>query len=474
MAKICSQSENFSRWYLDLVKEADLIDYAPVKGCMIFKPYAYKIWELIKEDLDQRIKNLGVDNAYFPMLIPESFIIKEKEHLEGFAPELLTATRVGQKKLEEDYVLRPTSETIIYDAYSRWIESYRDLPLKMNQWANVFRWELKTKPFLRTSEFLWQEGHTVHKDNEDAAKMVEDALNMYYEFQKEILAIDPISGKKSPAETFPGADYTYTLEVLAKDKKTIQSCTSHNLGQSFAEAFNISFTDEDEKIKTPYLTSWGMTTRIIGTLIMAHGDDKGLCLPPKIAPYQVVIIPILNKKDDEKVLEKTKEIEQILKEQNIRYKTDLSDKRPGFKFAEWELKGVPVRLELGARDLENNSCVLCLRKNSEKINIKITDLKEEIPKIFVKIHQLMLDDYQNFLKENIIEVETKEEAEKIIKEKGGFVKVNWCLEKECEESFKSLSTAKCACIPLKQEKVKGKCFNCGKEAKVKALFAKSY
>lgn len=474
--KITKQSEDFSQWYLDVVVAADLADYAPVKGCMIIKPYGYKIWELIQQDMNKRMEELGVENAYFPLLIPESFILKEADHVEGFAPELLTATRVGKKELEEHFVVRPTSETIIYDSYAKWIHSYRDLPLKMNQWANVMRWEKRTRPFLRTSEFLWQEGHTVHATCEEADTMVMDALMMYDAVEQDVLAFAGIKGRKSESEKFPGAFYTTTIEVLAKDGKAIQSCTSHNLGQGFSKAFNIQFSDRDEQLKTPWITSWGMSTRIIGTMIMVHGDDLGLRMPPRIAPIQVVIVPVIvNEETKDAVLNKAHEIAQTLKKQGIRVKVDTSDKRPGFKFAEWEMKGVPVRMELGPKDLEKNQVVCARRDLNTKSPMTIDALETEIPALLDEIHENLLEQSKRWTEQNIIDVFDFERFEELLDQRGGFMRVAWCGEGDCEAQIKETTKATSRCIPFEgQEAVKGECFHCGKEAKHIALFARAY
>ncbi len=474
MAKLTKQTEDFSKWYIDLMKMADLVDYAPVKWCVVFKPYWYKMWELIQQDFNKRMEKLGVDNAYFPLLIPESFITKEANHVEWFAPELLTVTRVGQKQLDEPYVIRPTSETIIYDSYSKWIQSYRDLPLKMNQWANVMRWEMKTKPFLRTSEFLWQEGHTAHSSEVEADKMVSDALEMYYDFQHEFLAIEGIKGLKSKSETFPWAKYTKSIEVLAKDGKAIQSCTSHNLGQEFSKAFDISYMDKDETKKFAWLTSWGMSTRIIGTMIMVHGDDKGLRLPPKVAPIQVVIVPIFRDDEQKKiVLNKAYEISAQLKSLWIRVKIDNSEKRPWFKFAEWEVKWVPIRMEIGPRDVENNEVVCARRDLDSKDSYSIDSLSQSITELLNSIHANLLEQSKLYLQQNIIDVFDFESfCEKV--ETGWFLRCGWCGCEKCEAEIKTKTKATTRCIPFNTEEVKGDCVHCWKPAKHLVLFAKAY
>ena len=475
--KLTKQSENFSQWYLDLVQMAGLADYAPVKGCMTIKPYGYKIWELMQKDLNERMEKLGVENAYFPLLIPEEFIKKEAEHVDGFAPELLTATRVGEKELEEPYVIRPTSETIIYDSYAKWIHSYRDLPLKMNQWANIIRWEKRTRPFLRTSEFLWQEGHTAHATESEADEMVLDALGMYDDFEQEVLAFKGIKGKKSEAEKFPGAKYTTTLEVLAKDGKAIQSGTSHNLGQGFSKAFNIEFTDTDEKKKYPWITSWGVSTRLIGSVIIVHGDDNGLRLPPNIAPIQVVIVPIAHDEmAKNNVMAEVFKIFEALKKEGIRVKIDeRDDKRPGFKFAEWELKGVPIRMEIGQKDIEKSQVICARRDTSEKFSVNIAEVPEIIPTTLEDIHNNLLQESIDFTQKNTTDVFDFETFKEVMKEKSGFVRAAWCGNETCEKKIQEKTKATSRCIPFEgQDAVKGECFHCGKTAEHITIFAKAY
>src|SRR3990167_8286080 len=371
MQKIADQTKDFPQWYLDVIAQAGLAEHAEAKGCIIFKPYGYALWEAIQFDLNQRIKAQGVENDYFPLLIPESVLAKEKEHVEGFAPEGGGGTDGGGKELAEKLYIRPTSETIIYATFAKWIQSHRDLPLKINQWANVVRWEMRTRPFLRTLEFLWQEGHTCHATKEEADAMVEAALKMYADFDKEMLAIPVMSGHKPEHEKFAGALYTLSTEALAKDGKAIQAGTSHNLGQRFSRAYGVKFLADDKTLHRPWMTSWGLSTRIIGTLIVVHGDEKGLRLPPKIAPVQVVIVPIY-KTDDEKknVLAAAKKLADSF--DGLRVKLDDRDeKSPGFKFNEWEVKGVPVRIELGPKDLEKKAVMLCRRDTGEKTSVAL-------------------------------------------------------------------------------------------------------
>jgi prolyl-tRNA synthetase len=462
MEQITPQGKDFSQWYLDTLKVADVFDYTPVKGAMVIKPYGWKMWELFQKEMNTRMEEMGVENAVFPTLIPESFFKKEAEHVEGFAPELLTVTRVGKKELEEPYVLRPTSETIIYDSYARWIHSYRDLPLKMNQWANIFRWEMKTKPFLRTSEFFWQEGHTVHQTAEEAEAMVLEALDLYTNVFEEVFALKGIRGKKTPNETFAGALYTTTLEVLAKDGKAIQSCTSHNLAQNFSQAFGISFTDQNEEQKTPFITCWGTSTRALGTLFVAHGDDKGLKLPPKIAPIQVVIIPVIMKKEQETEIEESVlALEKELKDAGIRVKVDRRDLRPGNKFAEW--------------DIASDSMMIARRDTSEKFSLERNNCVPAIFDLLEDIHQSLLRSSEEFLQKNTSEVFDFESFCEVLETRGGFIKVSWCGDSDLEKEIQEKTKATIRCIPFEDmERPKGKCFYTGKDAKEIVVFAKSY
>ncbi|MCD5383045.1 proline--tRNA ligase [Candidatus Gracilibacteria bacterium] len=479
MSKLTKQTTDFSKWYLELIDLAELADYTATKGAMVIKPYGYRIWELMKENLDKRIKQKGVENTAFPTLIPESFITKEAEHIEGFAPELLTITKVGEKELDEPYVLRPTSETIMYDTFSKWIESYRDLPLKINQWANIFRWEKRTRPFLRTSEFFWQEGHTVHETEQEADEMTIEALEMYDDFAKETMAMVGVKGRKTEAEKFAGAKYTTTIEMIARDGKAIQSCTSHQLGQGFAKSFGIKFVDKNEKMQTPWQTSWGLSTRMLGAMIVCHGDDKGLRLPPKIAPYQVVIIPIGK---DDKIFDEAKKIDSELKNLGIRTKIDARQKSPGFRIAEWEVKGAPIRIEMGMRDLENNQLTLARRDTDEKFTIKIDELSK-ISEILEEIHNGLLTQHEEFLAQNTREVFDYDTFKEIIENKnqeygkvgGGFVKAGWCGNEECEEKIQSETKASSRCIPFSDEnRAPGDCVYCGKPAEKIVVFAKAY
>ena len=427
MARIADQKTDFPQWYLDVIAQADLAEHAEVRGCIIFKPYGYALWEAIQQDLNQRIKDLGVSNVYFPMLIPESILQKEKDHIDGFAPECAVVTHGGGKELTEKLYIRPTSETIIYSTFAKWVQSYRDLPMKINQWANVVRWEMRTRPFLRTLEFLWQEGHTMHATKEDADQMVMAALQMYADFDRDMLAIPVLRGKKPEHEKFAGALYTMTTEALARDGKAIQAGTSHNLGQGFSEAYDVKYLSKEGKQERPWMTSWGLSTRIIGTVIVVHGDEKGLRLPPAIAPIQVVIVPIY-KTDDEKetVLKAAHEIERSLDE--VRVKLDLRDeKSPGFKFAEWEVKGVPIRIELGPKDIAQNQVTLVRRDTSEKSAVPLAQVNGMSVRVLLqKIQENMLAQAEEFLKTHTHVAATKDDLSKVIEsDEGGMVWAAW-------------------------------------------------
>jgi len=471
MSKIASQSEDFSQWYLDIVKIADLADYSKVKGCMVIKPYGYAIWENLQGELDRRIKEAGVKNVYFPLLIPESFLQKEKEHVKGFAPECAVVTHGGGKELAERLVIRPTSETIMYDSFSDWIQSHRDLPLKINQWANIVRWEMRTRPFLRTTEFLWQEGHTAHKDKAGADKEAHRALQMYEDFDKEFLALPVLTGRKSDREKFAGALYTLSTEALARDGKAIQAGTSHNLGTTFAESFDIQYQDENGKRKKVWQTSWGVSTRLIGTLIVVHGDEQGLRLPPKIAPVQVIIVPILKDDSKDKVFAACNQVVSDLK--NVRSEVDTRETvSPGYKFAEWEVKGVPIRLEIGPRDLENNTCVIARRDTSEKTTYELSELFTVVPKLLDEIQENMYQQALIYQQENTREVETYDEFKKVLKDKGGFILAGWCENEDCEVKIQEETKATIRVIA--EEECKCKCVLCGADGKHKVYFAKAY
>ncbi len=474
MGIIVKKDDDFSEWYTQVVLKSELADYAPVKGFVVFRPYSYSIWENIKEFFDKKIKKLGHKNAYFPCLFPENFLKKEAEHFEGFAPETFIVTKSGNNELSEPLVVRPTSETIMYHSYAKWVRSWRDLPILINQWNSVLRAEIKdTKPFIRTSEFLWQEGHTVHETKGEADEEVMTILMIYKELMEKYLAIPVLAGRKSELEKFAGAFYTTTLEALMPDGKALQMGTSHNLGQNFAKAFGIKFLDQNSEEKYPWQTSWGLSTRTIGALIMVHGDNRGLVLPPKIAPIQIVIVPI-NFHENKEILEKAKDIRQSLKKRG--YNVELDDREeytPGWKFNQWELKGVPIRIEIGPRDIEDNQVVLVRRDTLEKNEIKIKNLEEKITNLLDQIQENLFNRAKKYLQDNTREAKDKEEFKKIIEENRGFVKINWCGTEFCEEMIKDETGATSRLIPFKSE-VKGKCAYCGEDAKFEAYFAKAY
>jgi prolyl-tRNA synthetase len=475
MAKIASQSADFPQWYQDVVQMADLAEHSKIKGCMVIKPYGYAIWENIQKDLDRRIKEAGVQNAYFPLLIPESFLTKEKDHVEGFAPECAVVTHGGGKKLAEPLVLRPTSETIMYDTFSDWVQSYRDLPLLINQWANVVRWEMRTRPFLRTTEFLWQEGHTAHATKEEAEEEVARALKMYKDFDREMLALPVLTGKKSEKETFAGADYTLCTEALARDGKVIQAGTSHLLGQTFAKAFDIKFQDENGDMQHVWQTSWGVSTRMVGTIIVCHGDEKGLKLPPNIAPYQVVLVPIWKSDEEEKkILDEMAKLNEALVEKGVRVFFDNRDKSPGWKFNEWELKGVPVRIEMGPRDLEKNEVVVARRDTNEKLPMKVDGLAGEIVDLLESIQVNMLEQAEKYLNDHIFEADTVEKMVEILDENGGFVKAAWAGNAEDERTLQNKTKATIRIISEEKSTEKKPCIFTGKETDTVVYFARAY
>ncbi len=473
--KITTRAEDYSQWYLDVIEAADLADYGPVKGTMVIKPTGYAIWENIQKNLDKMFKKVGVQNAYFPLFFPESFLKREAEHVEGFAPEVAMVTHAGGKKLEEPLVLRPTSETVIYNSYSKWIQSYRDLPLLINQWANVVRWEMRTRLFLRTSEFLWQEGHTAHATREDAENFQKKISDIYKSFAEDYLAVPVIAGRKSESEKFAGAQKTYTMEAMMQDGKALQYGTTHLLDQKFSESFDMKFLDQDGSEKYVWSTSWGVSTRLIGGIIMAHSDDKGLVLPPKIAPLQVVIVPLWNN-DEEKtaVLAEANRIFDELCGADISVKLDDRDLRPGPRFFEWEKKGVPIRIEIGPRDLGNSSVVVVRRDTGEKENVPMVELSGIIEK---KLETMQKEIFERALKsreEKTYSVDSWEEFEKIFQGDGGFVKAHWCGDAKCEAEIAEKTKATIRCIPFDQEKEKGKCILCGGESSERVVFAKSY
>lgn len=483
--KITPRATDFSDWYLDIIRVADLAENSPVRGSMVIKPYGYAIWENVQKFLDNEFKKVDVQNAYFPLLIPKSFLEKEAEHVEGFAKECAVVThhRLEEKdgklvpagELEEPYVIRPTSETIIYDAFSKWVRSYRDLPLLINQWANVVRWEMRTRPFLRTTEFLWQEGHTAHATKIEAEDEAILMAGVYKKLIEEELAISIVSGKKTDSEKFAGADYTITLEALMQDGKALQTCTSHMLGQNFSKSFDVSFLDEKQEKQFAWTTSWGLSTRIIGALIMSHSDDKGLVLPPRIAPIQVVIIPIFVSEEDKiNVMNKVAEIEKTLKENNIRLKIDKREGRPGFKYFEWERKGVPLRIEIGPKDIANKSVVAVDRISGNKEFIKEEELLNFVTNKLKDIQDKLFENSKNFRLENTRETDLYEEFKNLLESKKGFVYSYLCEDPKCEEKIKEETMATARCIPFDQDIKTGECIFCKKEGNKKVFFAKAY
>ena len=469
---ITSMDEDFAQWYTDIVKKADLIDYTSVKGCMVFKPAGYAIWELIQRQLDDRFKATGVENVYLPMFIPESLLEKEKDHVEGFAPEVAWVTQGGLQPLQEKMCVRPTSETLFCDFYKNEVHSYRDLPKVYNQWCSVVRWEKETRPFLRSREFLWQEGHTIHATREEAEERTIQMLNVYADFCEQVLAIPVVRGQKTDKEKFAGAEATYTIEALMHDGKALQSGTSHNFGDGFAKAFEIQYTDKDNTLKHPFQTSWGVTTRLIGAIIMVHGDNSGLKLPPLVAPTQVTIIPIRQK--DAGVLDKAYEIRDSLKAQGIRVKVDDTDKTPGWKFSECEMRGVPIRIEIGPKDIEAGKCVMVRRDNGEKFECALSDIEAKVKELIPVIQNDMLEAARERRDSQTYTATTKEEFEKIFTEKTGFVKAMWCGDQACEDEIKEKFAVTSRCMPFNQETLSDKCVCCGKPAKKMVYWGRAY
>ena len=470
---ITSMDEDFAKWYTDIVKKAELIEYTSVKGCMVIRPYAYAIWENIQRILDGMFKATGHENVCMPMFIPESLLQKEKDHVEGFAPEVAWVTHGGSEKLEDRLCVRPTSETLFCEHYSNIIHSYRDLPKLYNQWVSVVRWEKTTRPFLRSREFLWQEGHTIHATAQEAIEETERMLNVYASFCEDALAMPVVKGKKTESDKFAGAEATYAIEALMHDGKALQAGTSHYFGDGFAKAFDIQYTDKENKKVYPHQTSWGVTTRLIGAIIMTHGDDNGLVLPPAVAPIQVIILPIAQHKEG--VLEKANELKDRLAKAGIRVKLDDSDNSPGWKFAEYEMKGVPVRLEIGPKDIENGQCVLVTRHNREKTIVKLDELEAAIENKLKKVHDGLYNKALENRENKTFKCETVEEIIKALEEKGdGFVKAMWCGGEACEDAVKEQTGVGSRCIPFEQEEITDKCVCCGKPAKHMVLWGKAY
>lgn len=469
---ITPMGEDFAQWYTDVVKKAELMRYSSVKGCMMILPAGYAIWENIQKNLDAMFKETGVENVYMPLFIPESLLDKEKDHVEGFAPECAWVTQGGLEKLEERLVVRPTSETLFCDLYSNIVQSYRDLPKVYNQWCSVVRWEKTTRPFLRSSEFLWQEGHTAHATAEEAQERTIQMLNVYYEFCRKYLAIPLVKGQKTDKEKFAGAEATYTIEALMHDGKALQSGTSHNFGDGFAKAFGIQFTDKDNKLSYVHQTSWGLSTRTIGAIIMVHGDDSGLVLPPRIAPVQVMVIPVAQHKEG--VLEKAAEIRDTLAKAGLSVKMDDSDKSPGWKFSEQEIRGIPVRIEIGPKDIEAGKAVVVRRDTREKIEVSLDELADRVPEILETMQNDMYERAKKHLEEHTYSAKDYEEFKDIIENKPGFVKAMWCGSLDCELKIKEDTTATSRCIPFEQEQISDKCVCCGKPAKSMVYWGKAY
>ncbi len=492
MAKILTnRKDDYAQWYNDIVLKSGLADYSAVKGCMVIKPHGYALWEYMRDELDKRFKETGHQNAYFPLFIPKSFLSKEAAHVEGFAKECAVVTHYRLKndpngggvivdpdaKLEEELIVRPTSETIIWNTYKDWIQSYRDLPLLINQWANVVRWEMRTRLFLRTTEFLWQEGHTAHATKDEAVEETRKMLEVYATFAEEFMAMPVIRGVKTANERFAGAEDTYCIEALMQDGKALQAGTSHFLGQNFAKAFDVTFQDKNNGRDFVWATSWGVSTRLVGALVMAHSDDEGLVLPPKLAPLQVVIVPIFNKDPEAvaKINRLANELMATLKQQNIRVKFDDDENaRPGWKFAEYELKGVPVRIALGARDIENNIAEVARRDTKEKSNVPLDNLAAHVVQLLADIQSNMYQKALQFRTENTTRVDTWDEFVQLIDGKGGFISAHWDGTGETEDKIKELTKATIRCIPLNNEQEEGKCILTGKPSKERVLFARAY
>ena len=468
--KITAQSKDFSQWYLDLIYESQLVDHAPTKGCMIMRPLGYALWEGIQKELDAQIKALDVQNCYFPLLIPEEFLQKESDHIEGFSPELAVVTRAGGKELEEKYVIRPTSETMVYHMFAKWIKSWRDLPLKVNQWANVVRWEMRTRPFLRTTEFLWQEGHTAHQSKEEALEMVYNALAMYKNLCHDLLAIPVITGQKSDAEKFPGAEKTFTFEGIMPDGKALQMGTSHLLKESFPASFDVSFQNKDNKPETPWCTSWGTTTRLIGALVMTHSDDKGLILPPRMAPTQVVIIPVGPESKRAEVLVYAKTLKKELFNKSIRVSIDNRPLSPGAKFYDAELKGTPFRIEIGPQEIENNQLVVKSRIQDEKQKIVRNDTVSFL-QAELNLFQKELFDRATKKRDNLIKEVSSWENFKEELESGYALTSGWCLSPDCEQELKKIKAFTRCLLETKKNVI---CFFCKESSKQDVLIAKSY
>ncbi len=473
MRDITPKSKDISKWYTDVVLKAELADYSPVKGSMVIRPYGFALWESIQKFMDALIKKRGVKNAYFPLFIPESYLRKEKEHVEGFSPQVAVVTYAGGEELKEKLVVRPTSETIMYEMYKQWIHSWRDLPVLINQWNNVVRWEKRTYLFLRTSEFLWQEGHCAHATHKENMQTVLWALKVYQKTYKDLMAVYGIAGVKSSSEKFAGAAKTFSFEALMPDGKALQSCTSHDLGQNFAKAFNWTVLGQNGQPLYPHQNSWGFSTRSIGALILAHGDDNGLIMPPKIAPIQAIVVPIYRTENKDKVVKYSEKIARMLK--SFRVELDRRDgETAGFKFNKWEVKGVPVRIEIGEREVNDKILTLVRRDNKEKIKVGEGELKLSLKKLFQEIQDSVFEKHRQMTEKNTHQAESYDEFKKIMKTSKGFIYAFWCEDAKCEEKIKSETKATTRCLPLDSKVENGKCILCGSPAKYKWLFAQAY
>ena len=474
VTEITPRSHDFSRWYLDVVRRAEMADYSPVKGFMVIRPYGYAVWELIQQALDRRIKQTGHVNAYFPLLIPESLLNKEAEHVEGFAPQVAYVTHGGGEKLEEKLVVRPTSEAIIGTMYAKWVQSWRDLPILINQWANVVRWEKVTRPFLRTTEFLWQEGHTAHETEQEAEEETLKILDLYAETVETELAVPVIRGRKSESEKFAGALRTYSIEALMGDGRALQAGTSHNLGQNFAKAFDITFQARDKSVQHVWGTSWGMTTRLVGAVVMTHGDDSGLVLPPRIAPYQAVIVPIGRDDWRETVLPTAKQIQQQLAAEGVRVTLDERDERPGWKFSEWELRGVPLRIEIGPKDIEKSTVRIARRDTREKQDVPVAGLASRVKTVLDDVQRTLFERAAKFREDHTQHVSSYEEFKAAMDGRPGFVVAPWCGSADCEAQIKAETQATIRNMPLGRPRPSGRCVHCDAPAQAEAWFAKAY
>lgn len=468
---ITRREDDFAQWYTDVCVKAELMDYSSVKGFIVYRPYGYAIWELIQKYMDNKFKNVGVENVYMPLVIPSSLFQKEKDHVVGFAPETLIATKGGKNDLEDPLIIRPTSETLFCEHFAKIIKSYRDLPKRYNQWCSVVRWEKTTRPFLRGSEFLWQEGHTMYETAEEARKDALRMLEIYDATGRDLLAIPFVKGIKTDKEKFAGAEETYSIEALMPDGKALQSGTTHFFGNGFAKAFGIQFLGRNNKLETPYQTSWGVSTRLLGSIIMVHGDDNGLVLPPFVAPIQVVIIPVMQKNPE--VIKKANEYYELLKKNGIRVKLDDSDHTPGWKYSEYEMKGVPLRLEVGPRDINNGVAILAKRNDETKITVKEEEVLQTVTHLFDVIHKEMYQKAYKYLLEHTTEAHSLDELKQIL-DRGGYAKMMWCGDRECEDKIKELYQATARCIPFEQDVFMDTCPVCGKKAKKVVFFAKAY